>query len=47
MHYDTTAFTMNGKPTMVPRQAGAIIGKATVLSATDIAEVRHYYSCAA
>jgi len=47
MHYETTAFSMNGKPTMVPRQAGAVIGKATVLSPTDIAEVRHYYSCTA
>jgi hypothetical protein len=38
---------MNGKPTMVPRQSGAVIGKSTVLSAVDIAEVRHYYSCTA
>jgi hypothetical protein len=45
MHYDTTAFSMNGKPTMVPRQAGAVIGKAQVLSAKDIAEVRNYYGC--
>ena len=47
MHYETTAFSMNGKPTMVPRQSGVTIGKATVLSATDIAEVRNYYSCKA
>jgi len=47
MHYETTAFSMNGKPTMVPRKAGAVIGKAEVLSGTDIAEVRHFYGCKA
>jgi len=47
MHYETTAFSMNGKPTMVPRRAGATIGKSEVLSATDIAEVRHFYGCTA
>jgi len=47
MHYETTAFSMNGKPTMVPRQTGVTIGKAQALSATDIAEVRNYYSCKA
>jgi len=45
MHYDTTAFSMNGKPTMIPRQSGVTIGDALQLSPTDIAEVRHYYSC--
>jgi hypothetical protein len=47
MHYDTTAFSMNGKPTMVPRQTGVTIGKSEVLSATDIAEVRNFYGCKA
>jgi len=47
MHYDTTAFSMNGKPTMVPRKAGAVIGKAEVLSPMDIAEVRHLLGCQA
>jgi len=45
MHYETTAFTSNGKATMVPRQSGAVIGEAKQLSSIDIAEVRHYYSC--
>lgn len=45
MHYETTAFTSNGKPTMVPRQAGVTIGKSVGLSPTDIAEVRHFYGC--
>jgi len=47
MHYGTTAFSMNGKPTMVPRQGGVVIGNAKVLSPVDIAEVRHYYGCTA
>ncbi|UJR20064.1 hypothetical protein I4U23_023197 [Adineta vaga] len=47
MHYETTAFSMNGKPTMVPRRAGAVIGKSENLSPTDIAEVRHFYGCKA
>jgi hypothetical protein len=45
MHYETTAFSTNGKPTMVPRRAGAVIGEAEELSRTDIAEIRHYYGC--
>jgi len=47
MHYETTAFSMNGLPTMIPRQAGVNIGRAQQLSPIDIAEVRHYYSCSA
>ena len=47
MHYETTAFSMNGKPTMVPRQAGVTIGRAEMLSELDIAEVRHFYGCKA
>lgn len=47
MHYDTTAFTTNGMPTMVPRQAGVTIGDAEELSPIDIAEVRHFYGCTA
>jgi len=47
MHYETTAFSMNGLPTMVPRQPDVTIGNSQQLSPTDIAEVRHYYSCAA
>ncbi len=45
MHYKTTAFSMNGQPTMVPRQAGVTIGGAKRLSPIDIAEVRHFYDC--
>jgi hypothetical protein len=47
MHYGTTAFSMNGKATMTPRQAGVVIGNSKALSPMDIAEVRHFYSCKA
>jgi len=45
MHYGTTAFSTNGKPTMIPRKSGTIIGEAKQLSPMDIAEVRHLYRC--
>jgi hypothetical protein len=45
MHYETTAFSTNGKPTMVPIQRGVTIGDAEELSPTDIFEVRNYYGC--
>jgi len=45
MHYETDAFTMNGKPTMIPTKAGVKIGRAQALSPIDIAEVRHLYKC--
>jgi hypothetical protein len=47
MHYGQDFFTMNGKPTMVPRQAGAVIGEAREVSPIDIAEVRNFYGCKA
>jgi hypothetical protein len=47
MHYETTAFSTNGRPTMIPRRAGVTIGDAQELSPTDIAEVRHFYGCTA
>jgi len=47
MHYETTAFSMNGRPTMTPRRAGVTIGDAEELSGLDIAEIRHFYGCTA
>lgn len=43
MHYGNTAFSRNGLPTIVPRQAGVTIGQRTGLSAGDIAAVRAMY----
>lgn len=47
MHYGTTAFSINGQQTMIPRKTGATIGDAEQLSPMDIAEVRHLYGCTA
>ncbi|MDF1645680.1 MAG: M12 family metallopeptidase [Legionellaceae bacterium] len=43
MHYSETAFSKNGKPTIVPQRAGAQIGQRTHLSAGDIASVNALY----
>jgi hypothetical protein len=45
MHYKHDSFTKNGKPTITPRDANAIIGQREKLSTTDILEIRHYYGC--
>ncbi|GHF48538.1 hypothetical protein HNQ07_002633 [Deinococcus metalli] len=46
MHYPPDAFSINGQPTIVPRQAlpaGVVMGQRTGLSAGDIAGVRAMY----
>lgn len=46
MHYPPTAFSINGKPTIAPRQpvpAGVVLGQRTGLSAGDINGVRLMY----
>ena len=40
MHYPKDAFSANGQSTIVPKQAGAVIGQRTALSAGDIAAVQ-------
>ena len=45
MHYPRNAFTRNSQPTITPNQNNAAIGQREKLSATDIAEIRHYYKC--
>ena len=44
MHYGTDAFTANGSPTIVPRQANVKIGQRYFLSSSDIAAIRKFYS---
>ncbi len=44
MHYSATAFSKNGKPTIVPRMPGVQIGQRTHLSAGDIASVNALYN---
>lgn len=43
MHYGRTAFSRNGQPTIVPKQAGVTIGQRTGLSSGDIGAVRAMY----
>lgn len=46
MHYPATAFSINGQPTIVPRQPlppGVVMGQRTGLSAGDIAGVQAMY----
>ncbi|CAF0831406.1 unnamed protein product [Didymodactylos carnosus] len=45
MHYGSTAFSTNGKPTIVVKKAGATIGQRGGLSATDVKKIRKYYGC--
>ena len=49
MHYEGNAFSTNGLPTMVPKQAGVVLKNAsqrTALSPIDAAEVKTLYKCA-
>jgi len=45
MHYPRDGFSVNGRPTITPRQNNAVIGQRDKLSQTDILEIRQYYKC--
>ena len=45
MHYEATAFSSNGQPTITPLQAGVTIGQRYNMSSIDIQEVRLFYNC--
>jgi len=45
MHYGRTAFTKNGRPTILVKKAGARIGQRSGVSGQDVAEVRKLYGC--
>lgn len=45
MHYGSTDFSVNGFPTIVPLQSGAVIGQRETMSEIDIQEVRLAYGC--
>jgi len=45
MHYGDNSFSKNGKPTIVPKEPGVVIGQRKELSKIDILELRKYYGC--
>ncbi|XP_055679023.1 seminal metalloprotease 1-like [Lutzomyia longipalpis] len=45
MHYPKTAFTSNGKPTIVPKKEDARIGQRMKLSEGDIAKLKLMHNC--
>ena len=48
MHYDSLAFSTNGKPTIVAKQSGVTLlhsSRKTALTDTDAAEIRQRYGC--
>lgn len=47
MHYDSTAFTKNGEPTIVPRNRRykKVIGQRVGLSTGDAARLNNMYKC--
>ncbi|KHN70807.1 Zinc metalloproteinase nas-13 [Toxocara canis] len=47
MHYETTAFSKNGRPTILPKQRGVRIGQRRGLSPTDIYKINTMYGCSA
>ena len=46
MHYQSTAFSSNGQPTILPTVSGVpATGNRQVLSSIDVGEIRKYYNC--
>ena len=48
MHYEWNAWSKNGQPTILPRQAGIdrnTLGSATQMTNLDIQKVKAYYGC--
>ena len=47
MHYEKTAFSINGLPTIQPLQTSIKIGQRYKMSDIDIQEIRLFYNCSA
>ncbi|XP_059620602.1 zinc metalloproteinase nas-13-like [Phlebotomus argentipes] len=45
MHYSSTAFSINGQPTIVPIQSGVTIGQRLGMSELDIKRLNRMYNC--
>ena len=47
MHYEGTAFSMNGQPTMVPKQPGVVLlNDHTAINPINAAKIKTLYKCA-
>jgi hypothetical protein len=47
MHYESQAFSLNGRHTIEALQPNVTIGQRYNMSTTDILEVRMFYNCSA
>lgn len=45
MHYNTKGFSVNGEPTIVPKDPNAEIGQRIALSRRDIEKLNRMYEC--
>jgi hypothetical protein len=45
MHYDQYGFSVNGLPTILPKNRSAVIGQIKELSEIDAQEIRAFYQC--
>lgn len=48
MHYESTAFSTNGKPTITPKDPSVNLVNAaykSAITAIDVNEIREYYKC--
>ena len=45
MHYESTAFSTNGRPTIIAKKSNVVLGQRKQLSAIDIVEIRSFYGC--
>uniref|UniRef100_A0A1B0CLR7 Peptidase M12A domain-containing protein n=1 Tax=Lutzomyia longipalpis TaxID=7200 RepID=A0A1B0CLR7_LUTLO len=45
MHYGPTAFSINGEPTIIPTQEGAVFGQRNSMSPMDIQRLNRMYDC--
>lgn len=45
MHYHATAFSKNGRATIVPRDSGKVIGQREGVSPGDVQRINNMYQC--
>jgi hypothetical protein len=45
MHYSASGFSINGLPTIVPKDPKAVIGQRKDMSEIDVGEIKAFYKC--